>query len=244
MLTLEDRIKSFDAYKQRFESWEASQTIIDENKAFWELKKPGSSVQKVCLFRDGSTMCIYGDYGSYTFDRMTWTGTPWNIYYNNIGYMLEKLSHESAESVVIFDPDLAKEQFLRWVEEYMMYKHAFETFSEKAMAFLKSDADYPYQGDVDDFFENLVYDEDTDYGNYDEFYTLIGVANRALRSMEDKAEWINFIRSEAANLEDLEEDMCNSTLWGFGKSYNQRYLVSLYALKVISQKLPNPGKEK
>lgn len=46
-----------------FDNWEATEQIIDDKKAFWCIKKPESEYQKVCLYRDGCNMFIYGDYG-------------------------------------------------------------------------------------------------------------------------------------------------------------------------------------
>ncbi len=73
-MKLEDRIYNVEYYVKKFNSWDVKEIIIDDQKAFWEIRKPGSQIQKVCLFRDGSNMYIYGDYGSYSFDKMTWLG--------------------------------------------------------------------------------------------------------------------------------------------------------------------------
>lgn len=54
-----------------FDDWEATEQIFDDNKAFWRIKKPNSEYQKVCLYRDGCNMFVYGDYGQFTFDSMT-----------------------------------------------------------------------------------------------------------------------------------------------------------------------------
>lgn len=113
MSVLSDHIQQFESYKKRFNSWEASQILIDDKKAFWQLNKPGSNSEKVCLFRDGCTMSIYGDYGSYIFDSMTWEGNPWNLQYNNLDYQAEKVSRESRDSVIIFDPETLKKNFLK-----------------------------------------------------------------------------------------------------------------------------------
>ena len=85
-MKLEDRIYNVEYYVKKFNSWDVKEIIIDDQKAFWEIRKPGSQIQKVSLFRDGSNMYIYGDYGSYSFDKMTWLGSPYNLEYNNLGY--------------------------------------------------------------------------------------------------------------------------------------------------------------
>lgn len=94
-MKLEDRIYNVEYYVKKFNSWDVKEIIIDDQKAFWEIRKPGSQIQKVCLFRDGSNMYIYGEYGSYSFDKMTWLGSPYNLEYNNLGYQNKKMSYDT-----------------------------------------------------------------------------------------------------------------------------------------------------
>lgn len=68
---LVDHINGSEHYIKEFATWEASEQIIDANKAFWMLRKPGSQYQKVCMYRDGFDMFVYGNYGQFTFDSMT-----------------------------------------------------------------------------------------------------------------------------------------------------------------------------
>lgn len=83
-MKLIDRIENAKHYIDKFSKWEASEIIIDDKKAFWCLKKQGSEYQKVCLYRDGCNMFIYGDYGQFTFDKMTWLGSVYNLEYDNV----------------------------------------------------------------------------------------------------------------------------------------------------------------
>ena len=103
-MKLEDRIYNVEYYVKKFNSWEVKEIIIDDQKAFWEIRKPGSQIQKVSLFRDGSNMYIYGDYGSYSFDKMTWLGSPYNLEYNNLSYQNEKMSYDTKNNVYISVP--------------------------------------------------------------------------------------------------------------------------------------------
>lgn len=245
MLVLSDHIQQFESYKKRFSTWEASQILIDEKKAFWQLNKPDSNSEKVCLFRDGSTMCIYGDYGSYVFDKMTWEGNPWNLQYNNLDYQAEKISRESRDSVIIFDPETLKKNFLKWVREYLHEHHAEDIFVNKILDFLKEDYGFHFCGDTDDLFEEIEYSENSsDYGNYDEFFCFVSLCKRAMNEMDDtQADWTHFLRSEHHNFDDLGIDAFESGLHTMSYAYNQRYLISLYAIQVISEKLPNPFKK-
>lgn len=83
------------------------------------LKKPESQYQKVCLYRDGCNMFVYGDYGQFTFDGMTWTGSVYNLQYDNIGYQMEKLNHESRESLRVFDESKCVDDIYDWLKEHL-----------------------------------------------------------------------------------------------------------------------------
>ena len=83
------------------------------------LRKPGSQYQKVCLYRDGCNMFVYGDYGQFAFDNMTWTGSVYNLQYDNIGYQMEKLNHESRESLRVFDESKCEEDIYDWLKEHL-----------------------------------------------------------------------------------------------------------------------------
>jgi hypothetical protein len=238
MESLESKIKFADSYKAKFESWEASTLLIDDDKEFWQIKNPKSSVEKVCLFRDNRVLCIYGDYGSYTFDRMTWTRTPWNLRYDNLDYMAEKLSVESSHAVRIFSSTLAERQFLDWVQNYLKGFDANENFIEKAMEFLRQSS--TYSSDVDDLYDKIADDRESDYGNYEELYSFLCLCIEALSSMEDEISWQYFLQNSDNAFQDVQVSLYDEPLYRFGMEYSQRYLISLYALKILSQKLENP----
>lgn len=119
---LVDYIENAKYYEKEFLEWEAFEQIIDEDKAFWMLKKPGSRCQRVCLYRDGYNMFVYGDYGQFTFDSMTWIGNVYNLEYDNIGYQMEKLNYENRKSLIMFDECKCRKDIINWLrhqlEEY------------------------------------------------------------------------------------------------------------------------------
>ena len=124
-MKLEDRIYNVEYYVKKFNSWDVKEIIIDDQKAFWEIRKPGSQIQKVCLFRDGSNMYIYGDYGSYSFDKMTWLGSPYNLEYNNLGYQNKKMSYDTKNNVYMFDDEAATEDIIDWIKEVAVDRYDY-----------------------------------------------------------------------------------------------------------------------
>ena len=43
-MKLEDRIYNVEYYVKKFNSWDVKEIIIDDQKAFWEIRKPGSHI--------------------------------------------------------------------------------------------------------------------------------------------------------------------------------------------------------
>ena len=105
----------YNLYREKFANWEISEVIIDDERAFWEIKRPGSTYSKVSLYRDNETMMIYGDYGRYTFNNMTWQGTPANLRYDELGYQMEKLDLTTKDALRIFDEDLCEKEIREWL---------------------------------------------------------------------------------------------------------------------------------
>lgn len=227
-MKLIDRIENAEHYIDKFSTWEASEIIIDDKKAFWCLKKPDSEYQKVCLYRDGCNMFIYGDYGQFTFDKMTWLGSVYNLEYDNIGYQAEKLSFESRQSLYIHDETECKEDIFRWLEQTLNDNYYMDIDEEqiKEIMMLFRNSKWLTNYNIETFcIENDLYKE---------LYNLLEFANDCLNHTEDKYEWIAFLRDS-----DLEyyDEVCESRLWDAGKIINQRYLICLYALQVCGEKL-------
>lgn len=147
-----DYIENAKYYEKEFVEWEAFEQIIDENKAFWMLKKPGSQYQKVCLYRDGYNMFVYGDYGQFTFDSMTWTGNVYNLEYDNIGYQMEKLSHESKQSLKVFNEFKCEEDIIDWLKYQLEEHYNLESDEiKKAVSFIETN---PFVTEIKDFCNN------------------------------------------------------------------------------------------
>lgn len=221
---LVDYINGSEHYIKEFATWEASEQIIDDNKAFWMLRKPGSQYQKVCLYRDGCNMFVYGDYGQFTFDNMTWTGSVYNLQYDNIGYQMEKLNYESRQTLRVFDEDKCEEDIFSWLKERLENRYDVEEeIIEKTIKLFK-DEPYLLDSEIEEFcIENdLIEIEDILYFTKD-----------ALESI-DEYEWISFLRN--SNLGEFDEE-CESELWNAGKCIHQRYFICMYALQICGEKL-------
>ncbi len=221
---LVDHIKGIEHYIKEFATWEASEQIIDDNKAFWMLRKPGSQCQKVCLYRDGCNMFVYGDYGQFTFDSMTWTGSVYNLQYDNIGYQMEKLNHESRESLRVFDERKCEEDIYDWIKEHLEDLYGVDNkVIQKIIKFFK-ESTYIHDSHIDRFCSE---------NNIDEVKDILYFTKRALEN-SDEYDWIMFLRN--SNLEDF-DDPCESYLWNAGKCIHQRYYICMYALQVCGEKL-------
>lgn len=223
-MKLEDAILNVKCYVDRFNSWDVKEIIIDDQKAFWEIRKPGSQIQKVCLFRDGSNMCIYGDYGSYTFDKMTWLGSPYNLEYNNLGYQNEKMSHDTKNNVYVFDEDAVTEDIMDWFKDTAVNSYDYDETEINLLAEKIDLRNNPYV-DVEGFCSE---------NNCDDLIELLQFTVELYENSDDEIDFIGYLKG--SNLEDFEEGF-ESSLWKAGKRISQIYLVSLLALKICGEKL-------
>lgn len=188
------------------------------------LRKPGSQYQKVCLYRDGYNMFVYGDYGQFTFDNMTWTGSVYNLQYDNIGYQMEKLNHESKESLRIFDEGKCVNDIYDWLKEHL--EDLYDVDDKVIQKIIKFFKESTY---IHDFHIDRLCTEN----NIEEAKDILYFTKRALENA-DEYDWIVFLRNN--NLEDF-DDPCESYLWNAGKCIHQRYFICMYALQVCGEKL-------
>lgn len=231
-MQLEKMIYNVDNYINTFNGWDVKEIIIDDQRAFWEIKKPDSEFRKVCLFRDGINMCVYGDYGSYMFDSMTWFGSPHNLEYNNLPYQNEKLSHESKSDVYVFDEDAVKEDIIDWFKDVAINRYCYNedkinniiSHFEHERSMLFEAEDFCYKHTCDDLVD------------------ILNFVDELILYSDDEIEYIGFLRN-SAELENFDET-CESDLWKAGKRTQQGYLVSFLALKICGEKLSNQAEKK
>lgn len=224
-----DYIKGSEHYIKEFATWEATEQIIDDNKAFWMLRKPGSQYQKVCLYRDGCNMFVYGDYGQFTFDSMTWTGSVYNLEYDNIGYQMEKLNYESKQSLKVFDDIKCEKDIFDWLMEQL---ESYYSLDEDELEKVSESFDPKTWDSVDD----LDIEEFCDKNDLSEIEDIIDFTRECCRNI-DEYEWIPFLRSNYNRLYDFGDEPCESWLWNAGKCIHQRYFICMYALQVCGEKL-------
>ena len=211
--------------KEKFESWEATEQIInkDKNQAIYTLRKPGSGFEYVSLYTDGYFMCIYGDYGTLTFNNMTWQGNIYNLQYDNTGYQMEKLSHESRESIKIYDDTECREDIKAWFDEKLGEYH-FSDESEKALS------EYIELYGYCTLFLDELFEE---HAELEDCQDLLEFVCEAMENI-DSYEWISFLRR--TNFSHIEEE-CESDLWHAGERIHQRYYINLLACQVCAEKL-------
>lgn len=228
-MNLSERISDYT--KKKFESWEVTEQIIDENKAFYMLKMPSSEYQKVCMFRDGKDMIIYGDYGRYVFDNMTWLATPHNLQYDNLGYQMEKMDRDSRESAFEFDEETFENDLREWVK-YRLCEH-YEVEKEKAEQLI----DLAVAGCGFSYSEVEEQLSKFSNKNIDSIVSLLDFANDAFPyASEDQIAWVSFLRDNSDRLCEHDE-VGESNLWRAGQKLSPNFLVSLYAMRVCSEKL-------
>lgn len=131
--------ENYNSYRKKFNGWESREMIIDDVRAFWEIKDPGSKYTKVCLYRDGNDMFIYGDYGRYSFNAMTWGGSVYNLRYDNLGYQMEKLSPETREQLTFFDEDICEHQIREWLVNKLVSEFGMDKEFATALVFCDTD---------------------------------------------------------------------------------------------------------
>lgn len=229
MSALKDKIQNFEHYEKEFTTWEPTEIIIDENRAFWMLKKPDSECRKVCMFRDRYMVFVYGDYGSFCFDNMTWIGSVYNLEYDNIGYQFSKLSYDSKDALKAFDTDVCIEELEEWfidTLEELKDNYNLEDSGEIA----KSIFQYIKEN------SHIWYDEEELCEIYDchEYMDLINFVHGAYCNCDDEYDWVSYLRK--SNLGDF-EDECESSLWNAGRKVSQSYYISMYALQVCRDKM-------
>lgn len=230
MTGLKDKIQNFEYYEKEFTTWEPTEIIIDEDRAFWMLKKPGGECRKVCMFRDGYMVFVYGDYGNFCFDQMTWIGSVYNLAYENIGYQFSKLSYDCKNSLKAFDSDTCIEDLKEWFVEQLEESQGSCNI-ENPHGTAKAIFEYIQKND-----SLFIYDEEElcDKYNCYEYIDLIHFVNEAYAYCGDECDWIGYLRN--SKLGDLEEE-CESSLWSAGRKVSQSYYVSMYALQVCRDKL-------
>ena len=230
-MKLTEHIENFEYYKKEFDTWEAEEMVIDKNKAFWQLKHPNDSFRKVCLYRDGCNMFVYGDYGQFTFDSMTWLGNVRNLEYDNIGYQMEKLNYDSRQTLNAFDEFQCEKDIIDWLKERLedVYEMKAEEI-ENVINLFKEIHDI-YTFDIDEFCST---------NHLEDIKDIIEFTDECL-SHTDEYEWIAFLRS--TSFDDFDEE-CESSLWKAGKTIHQRYFICMYALQVCGEKLDKEGKTK
>ena len=213
-MKLEEMIYNADIYIKKFNSWNVKEINIDDRRSFFEIRKPGSTIEKVCLFSDEYHMIIYGDYGSYVFDKMTWQGKPYNLQYNNLPYQNEKMSFDTKKAVYAFDEEAVVEDIIDWLKEMAVDLYDYEESKINSLVKKIYFSD-PYFSIYDFCYEN----------DCDDLMDLLDFCHDLYQNSDDEIGFISYLRE--ANLYRFEDNI--SGLWNAGKRISQPYLISLLA---------------
>ncbi len=224
-MKLKDMVKKYDYYREKFGKWSASQVDMGTGMAAYVLQNPEHKVEKVALYRDDNNAFVYGDYGQFTFDSLTWNISPTNIPYNNIGYLLEKMGSKQKEVITVFDSEICMKDVKAWLDDRIETNIPRET-REALMEFL-DESDWNSEAfEITDEYQELA-----DYRDEIQF------ALDAMGRMGSREEWLVFLRENVHRLDKIEGDGYESDLWSAGKHLNERFFISLVALEVLGEKL-------
>lgn len=233
MAKIEEVIPNREYYEKLFKGWNADRYIIDSTKAVYELKDQNSSSAKVCMYRDGDTMCLYGDYGSFMFDKMTWIATPQNLPYDNVSYLTEKLSTESRTGSTGYIESQAIDDIAEWAKDRLTER--FNADDEQIKCVTDYIQDTSRCSSIDDFIKS------TPAGtlrNIENFMLLINNLTEAAANGETS--YISCVESLSYDITEYDSDP--SELYQAGRSLDPRLFISLYAMQICGKKLKKSRK--
>ena len=228
MAKIEEIIPDKEYYEKLFTGWNADQCIINSTKAVYELKDPDNSSARVCMYRDGGTMCLYGDYGSFMFDKMTWIATPLNLPYDNVSYLTEKLSKESRTGSTRYIMQQAVNDIAEWAKDCLMER--FDADDEQikyVMDYIQGTSRY---SSVDSFIKSTPV---RTLGNIENFMLLIDNLTEA--AVNSEAGYISCVESLSYDIDKYDSDP--SELYQAGHILDPRLFISLYAMQICAEKL-------
>lgn len=231
MNSFETKIHGFPYYEKLFKDWIATETIVDENKAIWELKNPENESQKICLYKDRYTLFVYGAYGQYSFDSMTWIADIHTIAYDNLDYQFQKLNNDSKKALYVFDNTQAKDDIITWFKQILNENYSVTDYQVTTAINFLNKYDNEIITPVDDFI--------SDTPSVCEFEDLLKFTCKLLKTVsesDEKADYISFLRNNTSTIDDF-EDASQSSLWNIGMITHQSYYITMYALKLCSEKL-------
>ena len=157
---------------------------------------------------------------------MTWIGSVYNLEYDNIGYQMEKLSHESKQSLKVFDEHKCREDIIDWLKYQLEEYYNLESDEiKKVVSFIET---IPLDIEMEDFCHNK-----------NPFFDIENILSFVKECFENAEEydWISFLRNNYNRLYDFGDEPCESCLWNAGQRIHQRYFVCMYALQVCGEKL-------
>lgn len=227
-----DNLPCKDSMKETFATWEAKEVIIDDKKAYFELRKPGSEFCFVGFYRDGKDAFIYGDYGIFTFSHLTWLATPHNIDYDNISYIVEKLSSETRETLYEFSTLDADNDILEWFKERAECYYEDILNEDAVNAIIEWLRNHSFSDDADDCIKELY---DNNHIDVAIARNLIAIAIHAMDSTSDENDYQTFLVNYQSEIHDVDD--WESDLYTAGRRIKSTFFICLYALEVASEKL-------
>ena len=222
-MKFEELLCDFEYYKKRFNEWDASEKVFDQDTAAWELVCPSDSTQKVSLYRDKKDIFIYGMYGQSSFNNENEISSAHSLNYEDSYLMLKFLDPAIRESW--WDYEVWKRDFTTWLTDYIENaKHD----SAKVIEFI--------EGKLSCMNPEFYISDYCERNHCLELMSVISFAWSALRNEHaTDDEWITFLVD--SDVYSIEEDVENSRLWSAGVDINEDYFICMLALSICSEKI-------
>lgn len=222
-----------------FQTWEAKEQIISDKSTFYMLKDPNSEYQKVCLYSDGHHMFLYGDYGTYIFDDMTFIGNPFNLPYENLPYLLEKMNQNCKETLYIFNEKICEEDIKKWTKEVLEnYIDEEEKIGQLISLFDEASTISLSYHDIQNKLLHLF----PNIKDKEEIMDILCITSEALYHSESQESYEYFLQENHNEIMDIDD--YSSDLFKAGKEIDIRFLISLYAMQVCKNKLNEKEQKK
>ena len=150
-------------------------------------------------------------------------------YINNNGKDSFYLVADDSEKAYEFDFNDALNDIFEWLEERLINHYDFEESKAKEIASQIREIDW--EDNAIDYLQEK---------GIDNLENIISFIYDAIDHIDDKIEWISFLRCKDFSEYD---EMCESDLWKVGQRMDDRFIICLYALQKCGEKLALKGSE-
>lgn len=213
-----------------FINWKLKEEVLTNNVSILTLTEHSSNISNnfiITIFmKEPKRMLVTGDYGNWVWDKMTWEPSIYNIPFDNISLLSEKLSDESKQAYKEYNNLDCLQDIQNW------FKSLFDRgliskvkYSTRLWNVVRNKSNIY---DIPDFCCKFNCEE------YEDFFTLV---QDLIYTTGDESDFIHFLNFHFDEFEEVEPDFYLSTLFQAGRHYSKRYLYTLLALETVYNKI-------